>query len=137
MRYLLRHILAILLSAFFAPRKYSLTGHRFVQGGRKLAGLFGVLVSHIRAAFSAHKRAKSRSEPIAAHRTMRASFKSRVSPEIFVGVCGKVSGFLGFREFHFRRLFCTPLQGRANPSHNRARPERMPMAHTIASARAR
>ena len=137
MRYLLRHILAILLSALNTPRENFFTGHRSVQGLRKLAAVSGVLVFHIRAGLYPRKRAETRSESIAAHRTMRASFKSRVSPEIFAGVCGKVSGFLGFREFTLSRLFCTPLQGRANLSHSWACPERMPMVNAIASAHAR
>ncbi len=86
--------------------------------GRKIAGIFGVLVSHIRAAFFAHNRAETRPESIAAHRIMRPHYISRVYPEIFAGVCGKVSGFLGFRKFLISRIFCTHLQGRANPSRN-------------------
>ncbi len=137
MRYLLRHILAILLSAFYGPRRFFLTSHWLVQVGRKAAAIFGVLVSHTRAGLFSRQRAGARSGSIAAHRTMRAPYTSRVSPEILVGVCGKVSGFLGFREFLFSRLFCGSTYGRANPSHNRALPERMPMVNSIASAPAR
>ena len=137
MRYLLRHILAALLSAFCAPREYYLTGHWPVQGVCKLAAVFCVLVSHIRASLLPRKRVGAQPESIAVHRTMRASFKSRVSPEIIVGVCGKVSGFLGFLEFVISRLFCGSTYGHAYPSHNRARPERMPMANTIACAHPR
>ncbi len=139
MRYLLRHILAILLSAFYAHREHFLTGRRPVQGGRRIAGIFTVLNSHIRASLFSRKRAGAQPESIAVHRTMRTSFTSRVSPEIFVGVCGKVSGFLGFRKFLISRLFCPPLQGHANRSHNRANagPESTPMVSPAVCAHPR
>ncbi len=147
MRYYIHNILIILLSAF--GKACVQKPQAVLLRGRKITALFGVLVSHIRAAFFAHKCAKTRPEPIAAHRTMRspgllprwrsgrASFTSRVSPEIFAVVCGKVSVFLGFPTILINRLICTPLQGRANLSHNRACPERMPMVGIIASAHAR
>ena len=137
MRYYIHNILIILLCAFGKACVHQ--PQAVLLHGRKLATVFGVLVSHIRTAFFAHKRAKTRSEPIAAHRTMRAPYTSRVSPEIFVGVCGNVSGFLGFRKFVINRLICTPLQGRADPSHNRANasPESMPMVSPTACAHPR
>ena len=127
MRSLILNIRIILLCAFGAAQDYFLTGPWLVLGVacglgllvRRIMAAFGVMVPHIFV--------------LPVPQTGAGRIKSRGLPEIFVGVSGEKSGFLGFYELVYdMACFDYPRFGYVKCSDNRASPAVKPAIRNIA-----